>query len=252
MSSSHSISGQHLSLLVFCLSHFSYLLFSSVCKSAPEELYHSWTAKAETVRSQTFSTDGAICWQMLLAAGITASNMAGKLSQEVAENQRRSVIRQKTPQTEKSPCLHVDRLPQHPQNNVEIYYHNEVKEFNVVASSCLLFRDHVGEGGLYLRGGGETGGGGMCDWQQIPQKDSLFVFLMCFHTFYWFLWLLLISPHSSQLRKQPRFLRGLRDLAFQRCYYHSAGETGRMGSGRAHSFWDVLNRNIHVFFHSCL
>lgn len=250
MSSSHSISGQHLSLLVFCLSHFSYLLFSSVCKSAPEELYHSWTAKAERVRSQTFSTDGAICRQMLLAAGDTVSNMAGKISQEGAENRRRSITWQKTPQTEKSPRLHMDRLPQRPQNNVEIYYHNKMKEFNAVAS-CLL-RQHVGEGGLYLRGGGETGGRGMCDWQEIPQKDSLFVFLMCFHTFYWFLRLLLISPHSSEPRKQPRFLRGLRDLAFQRCYYHLAGQTVRMRSGQAHSFWDVLNRNIHVFFHSCL
>lgn len=130
MSIRHSISGQHLGLLVFCLSHFSYLLFLLVCKSAPEELYHSWMAKAERVQSQTFSTDGAICRQMLLAAGDAASNMAGKISQEGAENQQHSVIQQKTPQMEKSPRLDVDRLPQHPQNNVETYYYHEVKELH--------------------------------------------------------------------------------------------------------------------------
>lgn len=65
----------------------------------------------------------------------------------------------------------------------QTYYHHEVKEFNAVASSCLLSRQHVGEGALYLRGGGEAGGREMCDWQEIPQKDSLFCLFDAFPHF---------------------------------------------------------------------
>lgn len=71
---------------------------------------------------------------------------------------------------------------------------------------------------------------------------------MRFHTLYWFLRLLLISPHSSRQQKQPRFRRGLQDLPFQRCYYHSAGQTVRKRSGRAHSFWNMQKHTCLFFF----
>lgn len=187
---------------------------------------------------------------MLLAAGDTASNMAGKISREGAENRRRSVIQQRTPQTEKSPRLDVDRLPQHAQNNAETYYHHEVKEFNAVASSCPLFRQHVGKGGLYLRGGGEAGGRGMCDGQEIPQKRSLFLSSWCVSTlstdFYDCYWFPLTHP-SSENNRVPLTLQ---DLAFQRSYYHSVCEDEERTSVQKHTcfffthafkiLWDLI------------
>lgn len=156
-------------------------------------------------------------------------------------------FRRRARKTDGAPSF--DRKPLRRRNRPVLTWTDSTRRLDAVASSCLLARQHVAAACLYLRAGGEAGGRGMCDWQEIPQKDSLFLSSWCVSTlstdFYDCYWFPLTHPSSE---KQPRFLRGLQDLAFQRCYYHSAGQTVRMRSGRAHSFWNMQKHTCIFFF----